>query len=101
VPDSYSSKTRCAAEGLPLLRETLPEVASEKQQGVVADSSLVLRPFPPPVFDLLWRRKAWEIWSRAVTSGRQGVRRHTGVMPNEDSQSPYLYYQCEGWRPEH
>ena len=34
--------------------------------------------FPPPVFDCTavmqtWKGKAWEIWSRAVMSGRQRV----------------------------
>ena len=41
--------------------------------------SLIPRPYPPPVFDCsmqIPRGKAWEIWSRAVPSGRQG--RHGG-----------------------
>ena len=40
-------------------------------------ASLIPRPFPPPVFDRLQHRntegKAWEVRSRAVTSGRQRV----------------------------
>ena len=32
------------------------------------------------------RRKTWEIWSRAVTSGRQKVDTQ-GVVPGEESQS--------------
>jgi len=37
------------------------------------------------------RGKAREIWSRAVTSGRQ-----KGVVPVEESRSPFLYYRSEG-----
>ena len=47
--------------------------------------SLVPRPFPPPVFhrfqyEIRWG-KAWEIWSRAMTSGRQMVDTRE-VVPN-------------------
>ena len=45
------------------------------------------------------RGKAWEISSRAVTSGRQKVDTR-GAVPNEESWSPFLYYQSEGWSPE-
>jgi len=66
--------------------------------------SLVPRLFPPPVFDrLLYANmegdSAWEIWSHAVTSSRQRVDTQ-GVVPDEESQSPFLYYQSKGWRPE-
>ena len=44
---------------------------------MLGTNSLVPRPFPPPVFDCLQYAnmggKAWEIWSRAVISGRQKV----------------------------
>ena len=45
------------------------------------------------------RGKAWEISSRAVTSGRQKVDTR-GAVPDEESRSPFLYYRSEGWRPE-
>ena len=45
------------------------------------------------------RGKAWEILSRAVTSGRQKVDTR-GAVPDEESQSPFLYYRSGGWRPE-
>ena len=45
------------------------------------------------------RGKAWEISSRAVTSGRQKVDTR-GAVPYEESRSPFLYYRSEGWRPE-
>jgi len=44
--------------------------------------------------------KAWEIWSRAVTSGRQTVDTQ-GAVPVEESRSPFFYYRSESWRPEH
>jgi len=37
------------------------------------------------------RGKDWEISSRAVTSGRQMVDTR-GVVPDEESRSPFLYY---------
>ena len=52
--------------------------------------SLVPRLFPLPVFDHLQyaigRGKVWEIWSRAVTSGRQRVDTQ-GVVPNSNNFS--------------
>ena len=45
------------------------------------------------------RGKAWEIWSRAVTSGRL-VLDTWGTVSDEESQSFFLCYQSEGWRPE-
>jgi len=45
------------------------------------------------------RGKAWEIWSRTVTSGRQMVDTR-GAVPDEESRSPFLYCWSEGWRPE-
>jgi len=45
------------------------------------------------------RGKAWEIWSRLVTSGRQKVDTW-GAVPVKESRSPFLYYRSEGWRPE-
>ena len=53
-------------------------------------TSLVPRPFPPPVFHRfqyeIRRGKAWEIWSRAMTSGRQMVDTREAV--------PNLYNTC-------
>ena len=46
------------------------------------------------------RGKAWEISLRAVTSGRQKVDTR-GVVPVDETWSPFLYYWSEGWRPEH
>jgi len=67
------------------------------------NSSLVPRPFPRPLFDCLqyanMEGKAWEIWSHPVTSGRQMVDTR-GAVPDVESQSPFLYYWSEGWRPE-
>ena len=61
---------------------------------------IVPRPFPPPVFDHLQNAnmegKTCQIWSCVVTSGRQKVQ----VVPDEESRSPFLYYQSEGRRPE-
>ena len=52
---------------------------------VCVSVSLVPRPFPLPVFHRfqyeIRRGKAWEIWSRAVTSGRQMVDTR-GAVPN-------------------
>ena len=67
------------------------------------DPSLVPRLFPPPVFDHL-RYANTEMeglgdWSRVDTSGRQKVDTW-GVVPDEESRSPFLYYWSEGWRPE-
>jgi len=45
------------------------------------------------------RGKAWEIWSRAVTSGRQKVDTR-GAVPDKESRRPFLYNRSEGWRPE-
>jgi len=62
-------------------------------------ASLVPRLFPPPVFDHLqyanMEGKAWEIWSRAVMSGRQMVDTR-GVVPNSSnsrfvSNRPWCY----------
>ena len=50
-------------------------------------SSFIPRSFPPPVFDHLQqipRWKAWEIWSCALTSGRQMVDTQ-GAVPVEES----------------
>ena len=61
--------------------------------------SLVPRPFPPPVFDRLQyantEGKAWEIWSCAVTSGRQKVDTR-GAVPDSSncrfvSNRPWYY----------
>ena len=64
----------------------------------MVSSSLVSRLFPPPVFDHLqyvsMEGKAWEIWSHAVTLGRQMVDTH-GVVPSKESQS-ISYNFC--WR---
>ena len=53
-----------------------------------AESSLVPRPSPPLVFvacSMRTRRgKAWEIWSRAVTLGRQSVDPQ-GAMPEHNN----------------
>jgi len=40
-----------------------------------------------------------EIWSCAVTSGRQRVDIQVAV-PDKESWSTFLYCQSEGWRPE-
>jgi len=60
--------------------------------------SLIPRLFPPPVFDRLryanTKGKAWEICSRAVTSGRQKVD-IWGAVPNEESRSHFLYYRSD------
>ena len=48
--------------------------------------SLIPRPFPPPVFDWVCKKqrgKAWEIWSRAVTSGRQTDSRYIWAVAEE------------------
>jgi len=45
------------------------------------------------------RRKAWEIWSHVVISGRHRVDTWE-VVPDKESWSLFLYYQYEGWRPE-
>ena len=65
--------------------------------------SLVPRPFPPPVFDRVYsmqirRGKAWEIWSRVVTSGRQMVDTYTrGAVPDS---SNCLFVSNRTWRYE-
>jgi len=38
----------------------------------------------------IWRRKIWEIWLRAVKSGRQKVDMQ-GAVPGEGPQCPSLY----------
>ena len=54
--------------------------------------SLVPRPFPPPAYSMqILRGKAWEIWSHAMTSGRQRV--DTGGSAR---QSPFLWSQPQG-----
>ena len=66
-------------------------------------SSLVPRPFPPPVFDRLQyantEGEGLGDLVTCVTSGRQTVDTR-GAVPEEESRSPFLYYRSEGWRPE-
>jgi len=65
--------------------------------------SLVPRLFPPPVFDSLQyvntKGKAWEIWSRAVTSGRQMVDTR-GAVPDSSNSRFVLnrpWHVNDGW----
>ena len=63
----------------------LPYMVVWWQLIVCVYASLIPRPFPPPVFhrfqyEIRWG-KAWEIWSRAMTSGRQMVDTR-GAVPN-------------------
>jgi len=55
---------------------------------MLGTNNLVPRLFPSPVFDCLQYAntggKAWEIWSRAVMSGRQKVDTR-GAVPNKES----------------
>ena len=48
------------------------------------------RPFPPPVFDRLQyantEGEGWEIWSHAVTSGRQMVDTQGAVPDSSNSR---------------
>ena len=65
--------------------------------------SLIPRPFPQPVFHRfqyeIRRGKAWEIWSRAVPSGRHVVDTRR-VVPNEEYRRPVLYCPSKGWMSE-
>ena len=62
--------------------------------------SLVPWPFPPPAFHRfqygIRRGKAWEIWSRVMSSSRHKVDTR-GAVPNEESQRPVLYCPSNGW----
>ena len=61
-------------------------------------SLLVRSQFPPPVFDRLQYAntvgEAGEIWSRAVTSGRQRVDTQ-GAVPNRNKRNDIDHQLCE------
>jgi len=65
-----------------------------------SNCSLVPRLFPPPVYLIAYsmqirRGKAWEIWTCAVTSGRQKVDTR-GAVPKEESLKPFLVLSVLG-----
>jgi len=65
----------------------------------VVMSSLVPRPFPPPVFDRLQYANTDGEGLGDLITGRQKVDTR-GAVPDEESRSRFLYYRSEGWRPE-
>ena len=72
-----------------------------KQATKPPTSSLVPRPFPPPVFDRL--QCANTEGEDLVTCGYVRYRQKVdtrGAVPDEESRRPFLYNRSEGWRPE-
>ena len=63
------------------------ETPAHKLTDTVAQIVALLIPFPLPIFDHFQYAstagKAWEIWSRAVPSGRQMIDTQR-VVPNEE-----------------
>ena len=80
-------------------QETTPFIISIKQETTPITTSISHLQYLIAYSMQIWRGKAWEFWSREVMSGRQKEDTREAV-PDEESQSSFLYYRSEGWRPE-